>query len=426
MASLRKRPGSNVWQCQFYVPDPTNTTPGVHKGLRQVRKSTGETSKKKALVVALELERNAQGVIEKGSKKASRAKAIFSEAIEAIERGKFTALTARKHLASLLEIANQEELISYTIESWGAEWLRRKQRDSSKATMARYSGHLKAFLGWLGTDRSKKPLESVTALDVRKWRESLQDKKLTGKTVLSYMKDVGALYRSAIREGLVSFNPCTALEAIDTSDSTERKPFTVSEVASLMQAAPSPEWAGLILAAAFTGLRLGDAAKLSWNAIDLSAKQISLMPAKTQKKKVVVFIPIQPDLLAYLEAVPLESDEPTSPVFPSLSKVAIGSRAGLSQTFNRIMQAAGVDRGKPSRVMDDDSPKGSGRITFERGFHSLRHTFTSWLRTAGVSEEDRMALTGHRTRESHSIYSHPDTTALCEAIAKLPTLKGGA
>jgi integrase len=65
---------------------------------------------------------------------------------------------------------------------------------------------------------------------------------------------------------------------------------------------------------------------------------------------------------------------------------------------------------------------GVGRITYERGFHSLRHTFTTWLRNAGVSEEDRMTLTGHSTRESHSIYSHADERAGRDAIAKLPSL----
>jgi len=39
-----------------------------------------------------------------------------------------------------------------------------------------------------------------------------------------------------------------------------------------------------------------------------------------------------------------------------------------------------------------------------------------------VSEEDRMALTGHSTRDSHAIYSHADEAALRKAISKLPTL----
>lgn len=129
--------------------------------------------------------------------------------------------------------------------------------------------------------------------------------------------------------------------------------------------------------------------------------------------------------MAYLEAAPISSDSPSAPVFAELSKVTIGARAGLSQTFNAIMKAAGVDRGKASRVVDE-SKAGVGRVTYERGFHSLRHTFTSWLRNAGVSEEDRMALTGHSTRESHQIYSHASEQAGKDAIAKLPTLTGSA
>jgi hypothetical protein len=39
-----------------------------------------------------------------------------------------------------------------------------------------------------------------------------------------------------------------------------------------------------------------------------------------------------------------------------------------------------------------------------------------------VSEEDRMALTGHSTRDSHAIYSHADEKAGRDAIDKLPSL----
>lgn len=416
MASLKKRKGSGVWQAQYYVVDSETGS------LRQVRKTTGCTSRKKAMAAAIELERMDQGIIQAGSDKSRVAKAVLAEAVAEIEKETFTGLSARKHLTKLLALATGEELKAFTLESWIKEWLRRKARDSSKATMARYVGHTEALLDWLGDTRRKKPLESLTALDARQWRDHLQDGGRTGKTVLSYTKDAGAIYRAAIREGLVSFNPFTALEAIDTSDSLDRKPFTGVEVANLMAHAPSEEWRGLILIAAFTGLRLGDASRLTWEAVDLDEKRITLVPSKTKKKKREVRIPIQPDLLAYLLAAPVAEDSPTAPVFPKLSRLKIGDRAGLSQTFNKIMAKAGVDRGKPSRVIVEGQDKGAGRITYERGFHSLRHTFTTWLRAAGVSEEDRMALTGHSTRDSHAIYSHSDEGALRDAIDKLPTI----
>jgi integrase len=416
MASLKRQSGSKIYQAQFYVPDLVNG------GLRQVRKTTGKTRKSEALLVAAELERAAQGVVKAGSDKAAQAKAILVEMAAEIERETFTSLSARKHVARILGILTGEEMTSYTVETWAAEWLRRKSRDSSKSTMARYKGHSESFLAWLGDDRRKKPLESITAPDARKWREKLQDEGRAGKTVLAYMKDMGGIYRAAIREGIVSFNPFSALDAIDTSDSQERKPFTHDEVAALVDAAPTEEWRGLVLVAAFTGLRLGDASKLSWEAVDLSAKTITLIPSKTKRKKRQVCIPIQPDLLAYLMAVTIHSDEPSAPVFPVLSRARIGSRGGLSETFAEIMGTAGVSRGKPSRVIEEGQDQGVGKITYERGFHSLRHTFTSWLRNAGVSEEDRMALTGHSTRDSHAIYSHADEKAGRDAIAKLPSL----
>lgn len=423
MASLKKRRGSDVWHAQYYVTDPKTGQ------LKQVRRSTGHKSRKKAMAAAIDFERAEQGVVAAGSDKGQRAKAILAEAVAEIEKETFTSLKARKYLNDLLELATGEQITEYSIEGWLSEWTRRKGRDSSPATMARYNGHANAFLDWLGERRRNKPLETVTVATVREWRESLQDQGLTGKTVSSYLKDIGAAYRAAIRDGLVGFNPVGALEPIPTDDSQSRKPFSGAEVAALLKAAPSREWRGLILVAAFTGLRLGDASKLSWASVDLAGKKITLIPAKTKRKKREVCIPIQPDLLAYLEETPIRSDDPEEPVFAKLSKTSIGARAGLSQTFNKIMRDAGVDRGKPSRKIPENPEtavlgegKKAGRVIYERGFHSLRHTFTSWLRNAGVSEEDRMALTGHSTRDSHALYSHHDEAALRSAVSKLPSL----
>jgi integrase len=250
----------------------------------------------------------------------------------------------------------------------------------------------------------------------------LQARGIVGKTVLSYTKDIGAIYSGAMREGIVSFNPMKAVAPPSTDDSHDRKPFTESEVQALIDSAPSEEWRGMILAAAFTGLRLGDVARLQWSSIDLQKKMIALIPAKTARKKREVMIPIHPDLLAYLEQVTITEDQPCAFVFPELAQLGIGSREGLSQTFVKIMSDAGVSRGKPSK----EKAEGAGRITYERGFHSLRHTFTTWLRTAGVSEEDRMSLTGHSTRDSHAKYSHANEDNLRNAVGKLSGLKGGS
>lgn len=417
MASIYKRPDSDIYQCQYYVKSPKTGE------LSKIRKSTGTTNKKKAQALADQWEAAAQQVIQAGTDRAQQAKEIFAEVVREIDRQRLTAQAVRKYLAKLLDLATGEELDNYTVASWTDEWLRRKGRDSSPSTIKHYRAYVLSFLEFLGPERVKRPLESVTVQDVRLWREGLQNEGRAGRTVAGYVKTVSALYTVAVREGITTINPAKALEAIQTNDSQQRRPFTDSEVADLLAAAPSPEWRGLILVGAFTGLRLGDAAGLSWKSVDLAAKKITVTPSKTKRKQRQVAVPIHPDLLAYLEGVTITDDSPSAAVFPSLSEMLVGARAGLSAAFVKIMHAAGVDRGEASREAVEGQERGAGRITYQRGFHSLRHTFTTWLRAAGVSEEDRMALTGHSTRESHQIYSHPGEEAAKSAIAKLPTLK---
>lgn len=143
MASVRKRKGSNVWQAQYYVPEAATG------GLRQIRRSPGHTNKKLAKAAAIELECTALGTIEAGTDASRLAKAVLAESVAETERETFSELNAGKHLAQLLALATGEDLKSYTLETWSAEWLRRKARDSSKATMARYKGHLDAAsTGW--------------------------------------------------------------------------------------------------------------------------------------------------------------------------------------------------------------------------------------------------------------------------------------
>ena len=121
MASIYKRPGTAKWQAQYYIKDPATGD------LCKIRKSTGQTNKKKAFALAIEMERNAQGVIQAGSDRAQRAKAVYAEAVSQIEMEKFKAPTARKHMAELLAIATGEELNFYSIDSWIEEWIQRKK-----------------------------------------------------------------------------------------------------------------------------------------------------------------------------------------------------------------------------------------------------------------------------------------------------------
>lgn len=62
-----------------------------------------------------------------------------------------------------------------------------------------------------------------------------------------------------------------------------------------------------------------------------------------------------------------------------------------------------------------------GGIEGRRAFHSLRHSFTSWLAEADVRSDIRPKLTGHKSAGVHDLYAHRDES-LARAIKELPDL----
>jgi integrase len=202
------------------------------------------------------------------------------------------------------------------------------------------------------------------------------------------------------------------------SDAEERLPFTEHQVRDLLQVA-DPEWRGMILIGAHTGMRLHDAANLTWQNIDLVGRMLTFRDEKTSSRKTrgkrdtVIFL--HDDLVAYLESLPT-NDNPQAPLFPSLFGKPSGSHSGLSNSFNRLMAKAAI------RAPLSKEKNGKGRRFRALGFHSLRHTFISKLANAEISPDVRKEITGHSSDEIHRRYVHLELDAQRRAIAKIPTL----
>ena len=411
MASIYKRPDSKTWQAAFYVNDPKS---GLSK---QIRQSTGKTNEREARAIAADLERRGRDAAGAGSEKGRRILEVIQRAGQEAAKETLNAARAQVLLSEIVCIATGEDIAKYTIKSWFEEWLLRKSGLTAAATKLRYKASKKAFLTWLDT-KSDKRLESLTVQDIRAFRQHLLDGGRTARTAQHYVRDIASCLRSAIREGLLTYNPASGLDALENEDSTERKPFVTAEILRLVDHAPSEDWRGAILCGAYAGLRLGDAAKLTWGAVDLVEGTLRLIPSKTKRKKREVCIPLHVELRLFLESHPI-ADDPDAPLFPSLTKRSVSGNKGLSSGFVSIMDAAKVSRGKV-RIVGKES---AGRTTHERGFHSLRHTFVTMLTNSDVGEDVRMKLAGHSTSESHAIYSHHEVKTLSAAIDKMPGLE---
>lgn len=450
MPTLIKRPNSPFWIAAFDVTQPDGTT-------RRLKKSTKQKKRGEALTEALRMEAAEQKAGTATGETATKAFAILTEAATAASKGELSEARARELIARLCEISTGEPLRFYTVRTWADDWLAVKSTTGKPATMARYRAHIAAFLAWLGTKADGK-LEIITKADVRAFRDAIRDGWMEGrgeatrrrskadkasvnhrtaKTANHYAVDVAGMFRSAMREGLLLASPCAALERLPEDDSTEREVFTVAEVGKMVNTAGNAiwqdemfsggltddetrnarcdDWQGMILVGFYAGARLGDCARLTWGNVNLTRKTLSFMPAKTSRKKKRLEVPLHPRLMSWLNGHTPGTD--AEPLFPALAETTVGGRHGLSSQFIAIMEHAEIDRRNVR-----EGTKGGQRAQHARSFHALRHSLTSALANADVSEEIRRRIVGHESAAVHSGYTHHERETLARAVEKMPSV----
>ena len=215
------------------------------------------------------------------------------------------------------------------------------------------------------------------------------------------------------RRPIASQIPINPAEAVDlpSKRSVERGTFTAAEVKMLIDACKKDEWKTVILFGYYTGARLGDCTRIEWKNLNLGNRTLTFFEGKNQKN---IVMPLHPDLANHLENI-ATSDKPEKFVTPKLAVASTGGQHGMSESFKRIVNNAGLDL---------QTVQGTGvRMISKRTFHALRHSFTSALANAGVSPELRMKLTGHKSAEIHRGYTHLEMETLKEALEKLPSLR---
>jgi integrase len=277
------------------------------------------------------------------------------------------------------------------------------------------------FLAQLGDARANARLASVSSQEIEGFRDTELRAGKTAATAAFGLKVLNGVFEDARRKAVILHNPVPdVLKRMGQSakaTSEERRPFTDTQVSALLAVA-DVEWQGMILLAFHTGTRLNDAANLT--RANLDGKLLRFREAKTAHRKqraseretVVV---MAKDLVDYFKSqpIPMKKD---APLFPSLHGRTTGSAGGLSNTFARLLDKAGIDREQ------GEARKGKGRRFSALSFHSLRHTMISRLANSDAPEAVTKAMSGHSTDEAHRRYIHLDTAAQSKVVAKAPRL----
>ena len=378
MSSVHKHPPRPYWYCAYYIGDG-----------KRVYKTTKTTNKKDAIRIC--------AAWEKAAKLAHRDMLTPERAREILEDG----------LRDILETKNMASPKA-SIESYFNSWLKLRESVTKESTFIRYGGVVNDFLKFLGPS-AKRNISALSIENIEQYRESLAE-RVSPSSTNTHLKILRVALKKAVPR-YFSINPAAHVENLDDSGRNQRRAFTLEELRKLLEVA-SQEWRTMILVGVYTGLRLGDCAALCWNNLDLQRSEITITTAKTQRTQI---LPIAATLRRHLETLPA-SDDPLAPLCPNLHGKGSPS---LSNQFYNLMATAGLVQARKDHRSTGKGRKAK-RQMIDIGFHALRHTATSLLKNAGVSEAVTMDLIGHESAAVSRNYTKIDSATKRAAVDKMP------
>lgn len=229
-------------------------------------------------------------------------------------------------------------------------------------------------------------LDSISVLDLERLKSTMS-KTYSPQTIRHAIGLVRRVYRKVSAWGLYRGQiPTDKVSMPSVSAAARTRYLTREEAKTLLTALKrrSPQWHDIALMSLHTGMRLGEILTLRWEDVDLGNRHLYVRDAKAGSRVAMV----TEEATAMLEARRM----PHGLVFPSRGDV---NRASFkaSKTFFIVVEEVGLNNGITDRRQ---------RVVF----HTLRHTFASWLAIEGVPLYVIGELLGHKTLEMTKRYSH--------------------
>lgn len=247
------------------------------------------------------------------------------------------------------------------------------------------------------------PLADITTDDLERLvvRPMVEAGK-SPSTIDGVLGTFSAMWSDAWRQGLISgTNPKTKVRKPKTDNKRERF-LTHAEAARLLEALwrRSVVTHDMALLSMFSGLRAGECRRLTWADIDLEHGQIFVKNTKNKfNRHAHITTEIREMLLRRYEGQ------------SKSTKVLLGLEGGESYCtiqghFRRAIKELGLNQGITDRRQ-------------KVCFHTLRHTFASWLVIMGKPLYTVSKLLGHRNIRWTERYAHLAPEAKKAAVEKL-------
>ena len=287
------------------------------------------------------------------------------------------------------------------------------------------------------------PLGKIDHLAVQQWVTELGG-RLSPATVAECHRLTSAVLRTAVRDRIIGANPCEGVRlARRRRKDTDDQVISRAELTGQLLPAIPDRYRALVALAGGTGLRWGECAGLRWDAIDLDGRTVRVVRVAVEVSGRVSDKPY-PKSRAGRRMVPLPGfvvellAEHRRQYLPGQLGLVFTSRTGAPvrrTTFRaKVWRPSLVRAGLLGKIVqacphqylahwqDAAGAEWSKEFTTDRDavahlvrhaagglrFHDLRHSYATWLVSAGVPINDVSAVMGHeQTSTTLDRYTHP-------------------
>lgn len=289
----------------------------------------------------------------------------------------------------------KKENISF--DSVFKKYIEQSSRDKKKRT---YEVERTFSQKWLIPLLGELPIKNISPFILEKLKKQMVDAGKAPKTIRHVLAIIQQVFNYARNHDLYNGdNPVSKVKK--PSEDNRRSRFLSHEEAALLLDAlqqVSSTTHNMALLSLHCGLRAGEIFSLTWNDIDFRNGTILIKDTKSGRNRNAVMTS------AVRKMFEQRTNHKTSDiVFPS----RIGTRMEeVSHTFDRVVTKLGFKANIKDRRQ---------KVVF----HTLRHTYASWLVMSGVDLYTVQRLMGHSTISMTERYSHLAPDHLKKAVSKL-------
>ncbi len=257
---------------------------------------------------------------------------------------------------------------------------------------------------WINPIIGNKTLDEISPFDIEKIKKEMMDKNKSPRTIEYALAIIRQVFNKAIEWGVFNgTNPTTRVKK-PKKDNRRIRFLTKEEAQMLLDELKKHSMQDYEMAyiSLYTGMRFGEIANLTWQDIDFKNDIITIKDPKNNTGRVAYIT----DNLKKLLIEKYNREKPQS-LGELLFKQINGKKLiEISRTYNQVVNKLGLNDG----------------VTDPRNkvvFHTLRHTFASWLAIQGTPIYTIKELMGHKSLSMTERYSHLSPDAKREAVEKL-------